>query len=253
MVDDSRIRGHVQRLLDAHAGVKPVAGPSAAGDALSEEEAFAVQAAVAEARAEDGHSRVCGYKAGLGPDPLTGRVLHRDMVLHGGNVPFSALIAPKIEPEVAFVMGDRLGGNQLTITDVLRATDFVVPAFEIVDSRLEAGFASPRTDLIADNGAFARAVLGGSPVRPDQVDLAHVAVELEENGRLVAAGRSNTATAHPAHAVMFVAGLLHKIGLALEPGDFVLSGSCTTPFVASADTALSARFQGIGSVEVAFS
>ena len=252
MVDANRIQEHAQRLLDAQERVQAVAGPTQLGDSLSVDEAFAVQAMVADRRAGDGSRRIRGYKAGLGAEPFTGRALARDVVFHGGDIPFAEMITPKVEPELAFVVGERLEGDDLVVTDVLRATDFVVPGLEIIDSRLEGGMGSPRSDLIADNGSFGRAVLGTCPVGVAELDLADVAVELAQDGKVMDRGRTDRASSHPAHAVVIVAALLHHLGMALEPGDFVLTGSCTTPLEAVAGTVVSARFQGIGAVEVQF-
>lgn len=241
-----------EQLVEAYRSATPVRAASEVGGALSVDDAFAVQDAVARRRAGDGSTRIRGFKAGLATPPFTGRALAHDVVLDRGSIPFAELSQPLVEPEVAFVLGDRLGGTDLTIADVFRATDFLLPAFEIIDRRTIAEGDPERTDIIADNGWFGRMVLGGSPVAVTDIDLADITVDLYADGKVVETGRSNNGSANPAHAVIIVAGVLDSIGLALEPGQVVLTGSCTRPFQPSEGSVLRAVFHGLGDVEVSF-
>lgn len=251
MVSES-IDSIAEQIVGAYQSGIQVAAPSQTSEELSVDDAFAVQDAVARRRAGDGSTRIRGFKAGLAIPPFTGRALAHDIVLDRGSIPFSELCQPLVEPEVAFVLGDRLAGNDLTIADVFRATDFVLPAFEIIDRRTTAEGDPKRTDIIADNGWFGRMVLGGSPVSVTDIDLANIFVDLHADGKVVERGRSNKASANPAHAVIIIAGLLDSIGLALEPGQVVLTGSCTTPYEPSEGSVVRAVFHGLGDVEVSF-
>ncbi|MEX2374364.1 MAG: fumarylacetoacetate hydrolase family protein [Dehalococcoidia bacterium] len=246
------IESIVDQIVEAYRSGTQVAVPSQADGEFSVDDAFAVQDAVARRRAGDGSTRIRGFKAGLATPPFMGRALAHDIVLDRGNIPFSDLSQPLVEPEVAFVLGDRLAGTDLTIADVFRATDFVLPAFEIIDKRTTSEGRAKTSDIIADNGWFGRMVLGGSPVSATDIDLADIPVDLYADGKIVERGRSNNASANPAHAVIIIAGLLDSIGLALEPGQVVLTGSCTTPFEPSQGSVVRAVFRGLGDVEVSF-
>jgi 2-keto-4-pentenoate hydratase len=227
--------------------------PSQQVGELTNAEAFAIQTAVLELRAGSRPALTKAIKAGLSDPPLLGRALGQDVVLDRGVIDGERLVAPLLEPELAFVIGERLEGDDLTVADVLRATEFVLPAFELVDRRIDCQGMPPITDIIADNGWLGLVVLGGSPARLTDLALADIAVELRVDGELVSQGRSNRPGANPAHAVVVVAALLHGVGLAIEPGQVVLTGACTEPLKPRRGSTVNALFRGLGDVEVVFS
>src|ERR1700682_6507959 len=166
---------------------------------ITMEDAYAISTAVANRKIAGG-ARLIGHKVGLTSkamqrssqidEPDYGHLLDHMMIADGAKVPHENFCLPRVEVELAFVMGKPLKGPGVGLPDVLRATEYVVPAIEIVDARLQ----DPRKifDTVADNGAAAGIVIGGRPVRPMDVDLRWVAgmmycnSEIEETG--VAAG-----------------------------------------------------------------
>ncbi len=152
----------------------------------------------------------------------------------GGDIPFERFIAPRVEVELAFILGRPLKGPGVTIFDVLAATDYVVPAVEIIDSRIEQFDRETRvmrkvTDTISDFAANAGIVLGGRPVRPMDVDLRWVGAMLHKNGVIEETGLAAGVLGHPATGVAWLANKIAPYDEALRAGDVVLAGSFTRP------------------------
>jgi 2-keto-4-pentenoate hydratase len=174
------------------------------------------------------------------------------MVLQdGATFAVRELIQPKIEPEIAFVLDQKLTGRGVTPIQVLAATRFVIPALEIIDSRIE-GWKIRLCDTIADNASSARVVLGGSPKRIDQVNLKLVGMVLEKNGEIIQTGAGGAVLGHPAAAVAWLANAVGQFGVSLEAGEIIMPGAlCAAADVATGDL-LQASFDGLGSVSVRF-
>lgn len=223
-------------------------------------DAYAIQRALCQVRVERGH-RVVGYKAGLtsrakmqqmGVDtPVFGRVFDDMSVADGGEVDTSALIHPRVEAEIAFVMKRELRGPGCHIGAVLAATDFVVPALEIIDSRYE-NFRFDLPSVVADNTSASRFVVGGVPASVAGLDLRSLGIVLEKNGEPVAVAAGAAVLSHPAAAVSMLVNSLAEQGEALPAGAFVMSGGATEAVVVAAGDALSARVQRLGQVGVRF-
>src|SRR5256885_392734 len=152
----------------------------------------------------------------------------------GGDIPFARFIAPRVEVELAFVLGRTLKGPGVTLCDVLAAADWVVPAVEIIDARIEQkdrDTQAMRTvrDTIADNAANAGIVMGGRPVRPDAVDLRWVSALLQRNGVIEESGVAAAVLNHPATGVAWLANRLAQWDEQLDAGQVVLAGSFTRP------------------------
>ena len=175
-------------------------------------------------------------------EPDYGTLLDDMFFQEGGDIPMARFIAPRVEVELAFVLGKRLQGPDVSIFDVLAATEYVVPAIEIIDARIEQFDRHTRVmrkvfDTIADNAANAGIVTGGRPVRPDAVDLRWVGALLYKNGVIEESGLAAAVLNHPATGVAWLANKLAPRGVALEPGQVILAGSFTAPiFVAAGDT-----------------
>jgi 2-keto-4-pentenoate hydratase len=172
-------------------------------------ESYRIQLALIEMKKADG-AKVVGKKIGLTSkamqkmlnvdQPDYGHILD-GMVLQDGVVfRVAELIQPKIEPEIAFILDREIKGPGVTPMQVLAATRFVVPALEIIDSRIE-GWKIKLCDTIADNASSARVVLGSSPKRVDERDLKLVGMILEKNGDIVQTGAGGAVLGHPAVAV----------------------------------------------------
>ena len=163
----------------------------------------------------------------------------------------SDLVHPRVECEVAFVTGKDLAGPGITAQDVLDATDYVLPAIEIIDSRF-SGFKFDLESVIADNGSSARFVGGGRPRYPKDLDLRALGVVMEKNGEIVGMGASAAVLGHPAEAVAMLVNILHDLGETLPAGSFVMSGGITEAVAVAPGDHVIARYQDLGSVSVRF-
>ncbi|MFO1410633.1 MAG: 2-oxo-hepta-3-ene-1,7-dioic acid hydratase [Steroidobacteraceae bacterium] len=175
----------------------------------------------------------------------------------GGDIPFERFIAPRVEVELAFVLGSGLAGPGVTLFDVLRATEFVTPAIEIIDARIEQfdrDSKAPRKvfDTIADFAANAGVVLGGRPVRPLDVDLRWIGALLHRNGVIEETGLAAGVLNHPAAGVAWLANRIAPWGERLEAGDIVLAGSFTRPANAQRGDSFHADYGKLGSIAFRF-
>ena len=175
----------------------------------------------------------------------------------GGDIAIDHFIAPRIEVELAFILGKPLKGPGVTLFDVLSATDYVSPAIEIIDSRIEQfdrDTKAPRKvfDTISDFAANAGIVLGGRPVRPLEVDLRWVGALLHKNGVVEETGLAAAVLNHPANGVAWLANRLAPHGESLKAGEIVLGGSFTRPVHCAAGDTLHADYGPLGSNSLRF-
>jgi len=244
-----RTRVQIRQLTQQHPGITLA-------------DAYAIQHAWIDGKRRDGR-RVIGHKIGLTSKamqlalnidtPDSGFLLDDMLFSDGGEVPTDRFIATRIEVELAFVMKDRLEGANCSLYDVMNATDYVVPALEILDTRIErvdpaSGATRKIADTIADNAANAGIVLGGRPFKPDAVDLRWVAAILTKNAAVEETGVAAGVLNHPAHGIAWLVRNLDRHGLALEPGQVVLSGSFVRPVEARKGDTFQADFGPYGSV-----
>lgn len=228
--------------------------------------AYAIQKAWVDIKIAEGRL-VKGHKIGLTSkamqsaldinEPDSGVLLDDMFFADGGMVPTERFIATRVEAELAFVMSKRLSGPDCTMFDVLNATEFVVPALEILDTRIER--VDPRTkatrkiyDTIADNAANAGIVLGGRPIRPLDADLRWIGALCFKNGQLEETGLAAGVLNHPATAVAWLANKIAPLGLALEPGQIVLAGSFIRPIETRKGDTIQADYGAYGSVSCYF-
>jgi len=175
----------------------------------------------------------------------------------GGDIPIDRFIAPRIEVELAFILGKPLKGPGVTLFDVLSATEYVSPAIEIIDARIEQfdrDTKAPRKvfDTISDFAANAGIVLGGRPVRPLEVDLRWVGALLHKNGVVEETGLAAAVLNHPANGVAWLANKISPHGEQLHAGDVVLAGSFTRPTNAVRGDTLHADYGPLGSISFRF-
>jgi 2-oxo-hept-3-ene-1,7-dioate hydratase len=171
----------------------------------------------------------------------------------GTDIDAGRFIAPRIEVELAFILGKPLRGPGATLFDVLSATDYVSPAIEIIDARIEQFDRDTKAmrkvfDTISDFAANAGIVLGGRPVRPTEVDLRWVGALLYKNGVIEETGLAAGVLNHPASGVAWLANKIAPYDEQLNPGDVVLAGSFTRPTPAKAGDTLHADYGPLGSV-----
>ncbi|HJS12109.1 2-oxo-3-hexenedioate decarboxylase [Sphingopyxis sp.] len=227
---------------------------------MSIDDSYAVQDELLR-RWEAKGRRLAGLKAGLtskakmeqmGVDvPSFGMLMHDTCYPEGSQIPMVGLIHPRVEAEIAFVTKTELSGPDVSVAEILAATDFVQPALEIIDSRFEK-FKFDLVSVIADNGSSSRFVLGGRPMRPEALDLSTVGIVMEQNGASVAMTSSAAVLGHPARAVQMLVAWLHGRGRSLSAGSIVLSGAATEATPVEAGDAITARFQDMGSITVQF-
>ena len=224
------------------------------------DDAYAIQDAILARHLGRG-ARVIGLKAGLTSHakmkqmgvetPVFGFLVDEYSVLEGAEVKVSELIHPKVEPEIAFVLKHALRGPGCHIGAVLAATDFVMPGIEVIDSRYR-DFKFDLKSVVADNTSASRFVVGGQPLRPNELDLRTVGVVLEKNGEPVALGAGAAVLGHPAAAIAMLANHLGARGQEIPAGSLILSGGITEAVAVAAGDNVCLRVQGMGSVSLRF-
>ena len=210
--------------------------------------------------------RVRGHKIGLTSramqqssqidEPDYGTLLD-DMFFEPGPIPAARFIAPRVEVELAFILKHRLAGAQVNVQDVLAATDYVQPAIEIIDARIEQFDRHTKAmrkvfDTISDNAANAGIILGGRQVAPGEVDLSWVGAILRQNGVVEETGLAAGVQGHPAIGVAWLAQKLAAWGECLDAGEVVLAGSFTRPVPARRGDAFDADYGPLGRFEFVF-
>jgi 2-oxo-hept-3-ene-1,7-dioate hydratase len=175
----------------------------------------------------------------------------------GSDIAINRFIAPRIEVELAFVLGRPLKGPGVTLFDVLAATEYVTPAIEIIDARIEQFDRDTKEmrkvfDTIADFAANAGIVLGGRPVRPNDVDLRWVGAMLYKNGVIEETGLAAAVLNHPANGVAWLANKISSFDEQLNAGDVVLGGSFTRPTPAKAGDTFHVDYGALGGVGFRF-
>jgi 2-oxo-hept-3-ene-1,7-dioate hydratase len=175
----------------------------------------------------------------------------------GGDIPLSRFIAPRIEVELAFILGKPLRGPGVTLFDVLSATEWVSPAIEIIDARIEQfdrDTKAPRKvfDTISDFAANAGIVLGGRPVRPNDLDLRWVGAMLFRNGAIEETGLAAGVLNHPGNGVAWLANKIAPYDEQLNAGEVILGGSFTRPATAAAGDTFHADYGTLGAVAFRF-
>lgn len=243
----ARARATVPRLTDDN----PV---------LTLEQAYEIQDALRQLHLAEG-ARLVGAKLGLtsrakqaqmGIDaPLHGFLTDAMRLEVGEPLEVASLGQPRVEPEIAFVMGRDLAGGGVTAVEVLAATEAVAPALEVLDSRY-ADYSFTLPDVVADNASSGRFVLGGTLTPPRGLDLRLVGCVFEKKGgQLVGTAAGAASLGHPAASVAALVRELAHRGEGLRAGDVVLSGGLTNAVPVEAGDTVTARFDRLGTVELA--
>jgi 2-oxo-hept-3-ene-1,7-dioate hydratase len=260
VLDPARIEAIVDELVAADRDGSTVPLLTARHPGMTVEEAYAVQS-LWKQRGLDAGRRLVGRKIGLTSKVMQAAtgisepdygVIFADMVYENGSViPFDAFSNVRIEVELAFVLGARLDGPDCTLFDVLRATEYVVPALEILNSHVQM---QGRTivDTISDNAAMGGMVLGGRPVGVDAVDLRWVSALLYRNETIEDSGVAAAVLNHPASGVTWLANKLAQHGDRLEAGEIILAGSFTRPMWVRRGDTVHADYGPLGAVTCRF-
>ncbi|MEH7333842.1 2-keto-4-pentenoate hydratase [Neobacillus drentensis] len=256
----SRVEQAYKHLLEAEAEKKMVTPLTDLYPDMTVEEAYHVQIKAIDEKVLDGQ-QIVGKKIGLtsfamqkllGVDqPDYGHLLDRMEVANNGIIALDQLFQPKVEAEIAFVLRKDLQGPSLTMEDVLEATDYIVPALEIVDSRI-IDWRIKLQDTIADNASCGLYVLGDEKFSVADLDLTQIEMKLFRNGELMNTGYGSDVLGHPAACVAWLANKLSEYNVILKAGEVILSGALSAAIAADKGDRFTAGFTGLGKVEVTF-
>ncbi|WP_027414973.1 2-keto-4-pentenoate hydratase [Aneurinibacillus terranovensis] len=223
---------------------------------MTVEEAYCVLKELVALKRKQGH-RIVGPKMGLTSqakmkqmnveEPIYGYIFDYMVVSEGGAVSMGDLIHPKVEAEIAFVLGRDIEGPGITGAQVLAATEYVLPALEIIDSRYE-NFKFTLPDVIADNASSSRVVFGSRLTRPGNLELDLVGVTLSINGEIKDLGAGAAVVGHPANSVAMLANMLGRKGEKLKAGDIILTGGITGAVMLAVGDTVTAKLDGLGEV-----
>ncbi len=227
---------------------------------VSYEDAYAIQLKTFDSYVKDG-AVIVGKKIGLTSkamqdqmnirEPDYGMITHRMVAREGAPISMKSLILPKIEPEIAFLLKKDLVGPSVNVAEVIEATEGVMPAFEIIDSRYRDWKITVK-DSISDNASAGIMILGGKLTSLKDLDLRYIGMVLEKNGYLVSTGAGAAVLGNPAQSVAWLANKLTEYGISLKKGEFVMSGSLVQAVPAEAGSSFRATFDRLGSVSVCF-
>lgn len=263
MLEEGKIQGFADELYHALRNQEMIQALTEREPDISIEDAYAISGALLEKRISLDGERVIGKKIGitssavqnmLGVDQPDFGYLTDAMVVNEGE-PLSLtekMIQPRAEGEIAFVLKKDLIGPGVTAADVLQATDFVVPCFEIVDSRVK-DWKIKIQDTVADNASCGYFLLGQDAVSPRSLDLSTCGMVMELNGEVISTGAGAAALdSSPVSCVVWLANTLGKFGVPLKAGEVILSGSLVPLQPVVAGDYMSVSIGGIGRTSVRF-
>ena len=262
-MDESRIRQLGDELFDAWRARRTVAPLVEREPDIALEDAYRIQSRYIERRLAAGE-KVVGKKIGVTSKPvqdmlnvhqpdfgfLTDAMHHAD----GATIPLAAagLIQPRAEGEIAFMLKSDLQGPGVSRDDVLAATAWVAPCFEIVDSRIH-DWKIRIQDTVADNASCGVFVIGEQHTDPAGLDLAAVRMRMTRNDEPAGEGLGSAVQGHPAEAVAWLANTLGRFGIPFRAGELILSGSLAPLVPARAGDRFDMEIEGLGRCSVAFS
>ena len=230
------------------------------------DDAYAIQNEIWRAKLELGH-KVIGWKIGLTSKAMQAAlnidipdsgILFDDMLFEtGATVPAGRFIQPRVEAEIAFVMGSQVGGADVTQADIIAATDYVTPSIEILDTRIQrvdaaTGQSRKIFDTISDNAANAGVVLGKERHKLEDVDLRWFGAITSRGGEVEETGLGAGVLNDPIESVVWLARRMAQYGQSIEPGQIILSGSFIRPIECPSGAKIHADFGNFGSVDIAF-
>ncbi len=251
------LAGSIREAYETGKTIPPVVGQISAGDA---DTAYMVQAENTKIWLSQGR-RISGYKIGL-TSPVVQKqlavnqpdfgTLFADMaVCDSEDIKIDRLIQPRVEAEVAFVMAKDLSKEHLTVADVISATEYVLPAIEIVDSRIQ-DWKITIVDTIADNASSALFVLGNDPKLLTSLDLRTVGMTMSSDNEPISTGVGAACLGHPVNAALWLAKKLTSVGTYVKEGDIILSGALGPMVSATPGKVYEARINTLGSVRAVF-
>jgi 2-oxo-3-hexenedioate decarboxylase len=257
-LDEDTIARLAARLHDAERNAAAIPKLTAEVEGLSLDDAYTIQRGLIALRKLDGE-KLIGMKMGLTSRakmeqmgvhaPIYGHLTSGMVLVDGGSINHKAHCHPRIEPEIAFVLGRPLEG-QVSTTEAMLAVDGVCAALEIIDSRYEK-FSFTLPDVVADNASSSRFVLGSTMLPRDRVDVANLGMILKKNGRIAETGSSAAIYEHPARSLATLVGLLAERGEGLPAGAVVLAGGATAAIALAPGDVVELDVQSLGRVTMA--
>lgn len=249
-----------QELYDAYETRKPIERLSDRFDDMTLDDAYEIQLLQIRQRVANGRT-IVGHKVGLTSpamqrqmqvdQPDYGHITDDMMFLEQLPVPVDTYLQPRIEPEVAFVLKKSLRGPGVTVSQAIAAIDFVLPALELIDSRIK-DWKIGILDTISDNASSGGVVLGSKPVALSDVDLRLSGCVLHRNGIVVGTGAGGAVLGNPITSLVWLANTVGRLGVTLEAGHVVLPGSVTASVPVAPGDTFTATFAGVGSVTTRF-
>ncbi|WP_427452873.1 2-oxo-hept-4-ene-1,7-dioate hydratase [Litorimonas sp. WD9-15] len=267
MLTDAQIQESARRHHAAELARRPMRAWSQDYPDMDITDAYAVQNAWVQLKLAEGR-RVIGRKVGLTSramqeamkidEPDFGTLLDDMLFENGSTISAADFIDPRIEVEITFVLKNALQGEGLTVEQVLDATDYVVPSMELIAARShrvdpETGYTRKVYDTISDNAANAGIIVGDKKCDPRELDLRWTGAILYRNGIVEETGLGAGILDHPAKGLIWLAKRFAPHGIALEPGQYIMSGSFTRPVIARPNDHFHADFGPMGTVDVSFS
>lgn len=255
-MDDARSAELGGALLAAYRTRAPIPPLTAADPDLSVEDAYRVQLHQVDAWAAAGRT-VVGFKVGLTSKAMQRMLgvgspdfghLYADMVLDPtALIDASLFIAPRVEPEISFVLKDDLRGPGLTVVDAIRAVDYAIASIELIDSRI-ADWKIGLADTIADNASSGALLLGTQPLRLEEADLALLGCVVTKNGEVVSTGAGAAVLGHPVNGLLWLANQLGRLGRGLPAGSIVMAGAISAAVAVGPGDRVTASFARLGRV-----
>lgn len=260
MLPDTKISAYGDELFDCMQSRTVVAPLTDREPEIAVEDSYRISRRFLERRLGDNGETVIGKKIGVTSDAVQSMLgvfepdfgfLTDAMQAHEGEVPIGHLIQPRAEAEIAFRLSRTLTGPGVSAADVLGATEAVMPCFEIVDSRIE-NWRIRIQDTVADNASCGIFVIGSGEAEPAGLDLAACKVTVEKNGRPLSEGFGSAVQGSPLEAVAWLANTFGKLGMALEAGEIVLSGSLVPLEPVVPGDKMAMDIPGIGATSITF-
>jgi 2-oxo-hept-3-ene-1,7-dioate hydratase len=266
MLSTEIIAAAANQLYEAEKNRAQIAPLTLSHPDMDMDDAYAVQKAWVDRKIADGR-KVSGYKIGLTSramqmamkiDTPDFGVLLDDMAFaDGATIRAADFTDPRIEAEFAFVLKEALFGEDVSLEQVIAATDYVVPALELIAARSyrvdpETGYTRNVFDTIADNAANAGYIVGNNKIDPTEIDLPWAGAMLFLNGEVEETGLAGGVMGHPGHGISWVCKRFAPHGVGLEPGHFILAGSFTRPVAVKPGDRILADYGPLGTIEVDF-
>jgi len=258
-MESAKIMAFAEQLFNAERNRKAIAPLTGQDSSINPDDAYHIQLENVKRVISMGHT-VSGKKIGLTSPGIQKQLgvnepdyghLFAAMDCKDGKVKTSALLFPKIEGEIAFILKKDLSGGKVTREDVIKATDYVSAAFEIVDSRI-VDWNIKLSDTIADNASSGRYVLGQKRLDINEVKLPDVAMKLYKNGQLAGEGTGAAVMGDPCVSVAWLANRLWDYGVVLKAGEVILSGAFSAAPVAAKGDVFTAEYTVFGKIEAVF-